>query len=426
MKTGNKKIFCSLAFSLLLVLSAVSPAYADGATNPLYPGRPNVVWNETSRSTVVVHIFNTTGYELDLTSSDFKDIDYPTDYHPQYGSTKASPFAFSPSGIPQVIPKQSAASFVVSWLDTALKNGFNNDNVLADLNIAYTMKQVVSSSAYNQSACPNPTTGDVTIHLDFNRVKEIQKSLKGEVFKLIVHSTEFLLDGAESVMEPNPIVLTGFLLSAYEIASDAKEIADRDGSSNQVYFSAYALPQNNSATSDFPGVYGGTNLNATSADAAAPYDGLYSQQGTTQGCPQAYIIPAVLVQRETGPSDGSLSGHMPVVFVTLSTVSDWEAALASQTQTTMQASPAGFKITQQLQREGRKGHAAFIKLTRTLNRNERELFDGAYKAIRDKKALTREQESLLLRFAEALEKHETTLPRLAAPMTQSIPANKNK
>lgn len=426
MNKDNKKIFYSLAVSLLFVLSAVSPAYAEGATNPLYPGRPNVVWNETSRSTVVVHIFNTTGYEMDLASSDFKDIDYPTDYHPQYGSTKASPFAFSPSGIPQKILKQSATSFVVSWLDTALKDGFNNDNVLADLNIVYTMKQVNSSSAYNQSACPNPTTGDVTIHLDFNRVKEVQKSLKGEVFKLIAHSAEFLLDGAESVIEPNPIVLTGFLLSAYEIASDSKEIAERDGSSNQVYFSAYALPQSNNATSNFPGVYGGTNLNATSSDAAAPYDGLYSQQGTTQGCPQAYIIPAVLVQRETGPSDGSLSGHMPVVFVTLATVSDWEAAIASQTKVTMQASSAGYKITQQLQREGRKRHAAFIKLTRTLNRNERELFDGAYKAIRDKKALTREQEALLLRFAEALEKHETALPRLTALTTQYVPANKNK
>ena len=89
--------------------------------------------------------------------------------------------------------------------------------------------------------------------------------------------------------------------------------------------------------------------------------------------------------------------------------------MKSQTQVEMQASAAGHKITQYLKREGKKGHIAFIKLARSLNHRELVLFDNAYKALEEKKALSREQEVLLAAFAEALEKHATSLPQMKNP-----------
>ena len=417
MNKDIKKTLGVLLISLLLVCSAPSPANAEGLTSPKYPGRPNVVWNVSLIEVVTVHVLNTTPYDMVLASSDFKDFYTVNSVYPQEKSTSVDPTAFTPSGIPNKIPAKSGASFVVSWLDTASSGGkeFNTDNVYPDRNMAYTMKQVVS----NLINCPNPPTGDVTVHLDFNRVKEAQPSLKGDIFKLIVSGAAFVVDVAEFAVEPNPLSFMGYLISAEEIGSTAKEIAERGGSSDQAYFSAYVLPMGDSTTGNFPATYAPTK-SFTSNDEAAPYDGLYSQHGQNGGgCPQSYIIPAVIVQRETGPSDTHLDGHLPVVFVTLATSVDWNSAMHSQTQVTPQASAAGYRITQHLQREGKKGHVAFIKLARTLNHSEFALFDDAYKALEQKKNLSREQEVFLLRFADALEKHETSLPKLKNPSVRT-------
>lgn len=409
MNKGIKKILKFFLISLILVLSTAPPAYADPLSSPKYPNRPNVAWNVSLIEVVTVHILNTTPFDmvLDGNLTDFKDFYSNDSFDPQHKGSSASPTAFTPSGIPYKIPAKSGASFVVSWLDTASGNGkaFNTDNVFTDRNVAYTMKQVASDSA----EC-SITTSDVTIHLDFNRVKNAQPSLKADIFKMVVNGAAFVIEAADFVAEPNPLAAVGFLLSAYEISASAAEIEKRDGSTDQSYFSAYVLPKGNSTETNFPNTYAPPQNLYTSSAQAAPYDGLYSQHGTSQGCPQAYIIPAVVVQRETGPSQGSLSGHLPVVFVTLATATDWNSAMDSQTQVTMQTSAAGYRIAQHLQREGKKGHVAFIKLARTLNHNERALFDNAYKAIEQKKNLSREQEALLGVFAEALEKHETKLP----------------
>ena len=416
-----KKTLSFLLISILIVFSAAAPAYAEGLTGPKYPDRPNVVWDVSLIEVVVVHIINTTPYEMDLASSDFKDFYTVNSVYPQEKTTSIDPVAFSPSGIPHKIPAKSGASFVVSWLDTASSSGkeFNTDEVYPDLNMAYTMKQVVSN--WPAQNCPNPTTGDVTVHLDFNRVKQQQKSLKGDIFKLMVSGAAFVVDVAEFAVEPNPLSFMGYLISAEEIGATAKEIAARGSTTDQAYFSAYILPMNNSLTGNFPGVYNSTNTSSsTTSEQAAPYDGLYSQQGPNGGgCPQSYIIPAVVVQRETGASDTHLDGHLPVVAVVLATSVDWNSAMKSQTQATMQASAAGYRIAQYMQREGKKGHAAFIKLARTLNHNELVLFDGAYNAIEQKKALSREQETLLELFAEALEKHATSLPTTKNPSVRT-------
>ena len=422
MNKGVEKILCSLVFSMLLAFSAAPSAYAEELTSPKYPGRPNVAWDVSLIEVVVVHVLNTTPYDMQIEStngkvdSDFKDFYTVNSVYPQEKGTSVSPTAVTPSGIPYKIPAKSGASFIVSWLDTASSGGkqFNADEVYPDLNITYTMKQVVSN--WPAQNCPNPTTGDVKILLDFNRVKQQQKSLKGDIFQLIVSGAAFVVDAAEFVVEPNPLSFMGYLISAEEIGSTAKEIAERSSSSNQAYFSAYVLPKGNSTTDNFPAAYAPPNKGYSSNDQAAPYDGLYSQHGPNGGgCPQAYIIPAVMVQRETGPDQGKLDGHLPVVFVTLATSVDWNSAMMSLNQPTMQASSAGYKITQYLNREGKKGHVAFIKLARTLNHNELVLLDGAYKAIEQKKALSREQEALLEVFAEALEKHATSLPTMKNP-----------
>lgn len=334
MKTNGKRTLFYLILPLLLMLTSMAPAYAAEKTGPAYPSRPNVVWNVSSRKVVVVHVLNTTAFDMELASNEFKNLWGNDGDHPQEGPTSMYPTAFSPSGIPHKIPAKSAASFVVSWLDTALDHGDNNNNVLPDLNMAYTMKQVDSTKWTPECS---PGVGDITIHFNFNRIKETQKSLKSEIFQLIAAGASFVLDAAEFAVHPNPID-AGYLLSATEIASTSKDIEAQDGASDQFYFSAYVLPKGNSTTSNFPGVYGGSaNLNATPADDAAPYDGLYSQHGTTQGCPQAYIIPAIMVQREKTPDHSNLNGHLPVVFVTLADAELWQRAMNSQKK----SEPAG-------------------------------------------------------------------------------------
>lgn len=410
MKTNGKRTLFYLILPLLLMLTSMAPAYAAEKTSPIYPERPNVVWNVSSRKVVVVHVLNATHFDMELESSGFPNVLGEDGDHPQDGPTNIPPAVFSPSGIPHKIPAQSAASFVVSWLDTAKGSGKNTDNVFPDLEMPYRMKQV-DASAWSPQCVPNKD--DITINLGFNRVKQSQPSLKSEVFHLVADIASTIIGTAEFVADPTPLGLveTGYLRSAAAIASDSKAIAARDGGSDQVYFSAYVLPKGDNSSANFPGVYGGTNLNATSSESAAPYDGLYSQQGSTQGCPQAYIISAVMVQRETSPDNGKLNGSLPAVFVTLVDAEKWQDASNSQMQVSLQTSSAGYKIAQQMQREGLNGRVAFVNLAGALPRGDHELLNNAYKAIEQKKALTREQEVFLLQFAEALEKHEKAMPK---------------
>lgn len=420
MNMGNKKILGSLVLFLLLLLIAVPPSYAEKATSPAHPERPNVVWGVTERKTVIVHLVNTTEFPLEYVSSDFKDYYHnsPAQYIGMDDSNNqpGDPIAFSPSGIPHIIPKNSSASFVVSWLDTSV-GGHSNSNVFPVTNMKYTMKNVISNQSPGN--CPKGiTSGDINIHMDFNRVDK-SGSLKYDVFKLMLHSTSLLIDSTE--MMENPIALMGFMTSATEIAEDASEIHSDSGSSDKVYFNAFVIaPGDDNDLKQIPEIHRTADISTTeTASEAAPYDGLYTDHDLTTGCPQAYIIPVVAVQREVASSHGELKGSLPAVFVAFVTEPDFVGALYSQTQVSMQASPAGYKISQQLQREGRNSQIAFIKLARTLNHDDRALFDGAYKAIQAKRPLSREQESFLLRFANGLEKHEKSLQQAAPNKTQT-------
>lgn len=79
-----------------------------------------------------------------------------------------------------------------------------------------------------------------------------------------------------------------------------------------------------------------------------------------------------------------------------------------------------------MQREGKKGHVAFIKLAGTLDYSDRALLSNAYKAIDANKPLSHEEEAFLLRFAEALEKHETSLPAPTKTNDRQSPVHKHK
>lgn len=407
MNKGFKKILGLLVVALSFGLAAAPPVYAAEKTSPAYPNRPNVVWDVSERKTVIVHLINATNFPMQVDGSDFKDY-VDNDHQVQlYGDQ--GPVAFSPSGIPQQIPAKRSAAFVVSWLDTQ-KNGNNTGDVMPDVALQYAMKGVTSN--YNKSSCPNGvTTGDVLLHLNFNRVKHTKDGLAGDIFKLMVSSTALVVDSVEMALEPNPISLAGVLISATEIAEDSAEIHQKnsDSDSDQLYFSAYVVAANGNLDQN-PEIHRTADMGTSeSAKEAAQYDGLYSIQDPTAGCPQAYIVPVVALEREMAASKGSLSGHLPAVVVALVTEPDIIAAMNSQTKVTVQASSAGYRMTQHLQREGHKGQVAFIKLARSLSSNDRALLDGAYKEIHAKKTLSREQEEFLLKFAIALEKHETKL-----------------
>ena len=422
-KTGMKTILgksvTALVLSMIIAMWPIQTAFADKPTTPSYANRPNLVWNVPDRETVIVHVLNTTPYDLEYVNSDFHDF---SQSHVQSTHSYAYPRVFTPSGIPHKIPSKTGATFVVSYIDTLDSKG--HWDVVNNLNMTYIMRNIDVTGHVDPKACANNVTkGDVTLLLNFNRVVESQDSLKGDVFKLIVAGTSMIVSTIGMIVEPNPLPVIEFLISAQEIAVTSKEIADRSGGSDQNYFSAYILPIGNSTTNGFPYVYMTENpKDYTDGSTAAQYAGLYSQQSSSGGCPQASIVSAVMVQRDTGPSDKTLDGNMPVAFVTLATLQDWISAMKAQQAQTPSSSAAGNRISQFLKREGKNGNVAFVKLARTLNDKEFNLLETTYDDLLKKKLLSRLEEDFLAHFADALEHHAVKLPPFAMPST--VPANK--
>ena len=432
MNKGIKRILASLVFSLLLGLFCAPPsAFADEISKPPdnVAKRPNVTWDVTNRKTVIVHMLNLTPYNIDYVSSDFKDyyVDYRVqDPHSQY-YRYANPTVFSPSGIPYKIPAQSGASFVVSWLDTAYLNNMSHDvtsddNIFTDAFMRYIVRQVKATDETGKKEY----VGDVGISLEFYRLKQ-DVSLNGIVImKKVLNCTSLLRSAITVVTNPTPGSVIGYLKTTEKMAQNAAEFKVKNTDTDQIFFNAFTLDKNNNLN-QIPEIYSDENLDRlASGQSSAPYDALYTQHATSSGYPNAAIVTAVTIQHEIGPNEQSLSGHLPELFVTIATAQDWNSSLHSQATVSLQASAAGNRITQHLERTGDKGRVAFIKLARTLSHEDLLLFNDAYAAIRAQKALSREQEVFLLRFAIALEKNAAKLETNATPAAHSLPAHKTK
>jgi hypothetical protein len=400
---ANKTIVC-LLFSLLLTITVFVPVNAEKEelSGPAEPGRPNVVWDVTNRRTAIIHIINTTPYDMDLKNEPFQDrngIDQAV--QTVTADPQERPFVFTPSGIPENIPARSGTSFVVSWMDTYYDGHFN---VYPDAQVIYTMRNVDASPSFKTGS---PMVSNVDILFAFNRVKETT-SLESGVFKTSLHTAALLVDTTEFLLEGNPVAFVGALMSAAELTEDVIDINEENDDSDQVYFAAYPIAKSGSLDSDFPGAYT-IGDEAVDKDEAAKHDGLYAQHGPTgAGNPQTYIIAYTSLLREQKADDEKLNGHLPVVFVTLVTMQDVDSIQNANTQVSQHASPAGHRISAYLQREGLNGQKAFIRLARTLSPNDARLLTEAYKTIRSDHALSHEQEALLVRFAVALEKMPMT------------------
>ena len=401
--SANKTIGC-LLLSLLLTITVFVPVNAEKEelSGPAAPGRPNVVWDVSNRRTAIVHIINTTPYDMDLKNEPFQDrngIDQAV--QTVTADPQERPFVFTPSGIPENIPARSGTSFVISWMDTYYDGHYS---VYPDAQVIYTMRNVDASYSFNNCS---PMVSNVDILLAFNRVQETT-SLESGVFKTSLHTAALLVDTTEFLLEGNPVAFVGALMSAAELTEDVIDINEENDDSDQVYFAAYSIPNSGSLDSDFPGAYT-IGDEAVDKDEAAKHDGLYAQHGPTgAGCPQTYIIAYTSLLREQKADGENLNGHLPVIFVTLVTMQDANSIKNANTQVSQNASPAGYRISAYIQREGMKGQKAFIRLARTLSPNDASLLTEAYAAIRSHHALSHEQEALLGRFAVALEKMPVT------------------
>ena len=427
-----KRLLASLTLILLPGLFCAPPsAFADEITKPpdQVARRPNVTWDVTNRKTVIVHMLNLTPYNIDYVSSDFKDyyVDYRVqDTHSQYGRY-ANPTVFSPSGIPYKIPAQSGASFVVSWLDTAYLNTIRgddtaDDNIFPDAFMRYIVRQVKATDEKGTKEYVD----DVGLSLEFYRLKQ-DVSLNGIVImKKVLNYTSLLRSAITVVTHPTPGSVIGYLKTTEKMAQNSAEFKVKNTDTDQIFFNAFILDKNDNLN-QIPEIYSDENLDKLTSDqSSAPYDALFTQHAASSGYPNASIITAVTIQHEIGPNEQSLSGHLPELFVTIATSQDWNAVRDTQVTVSLQASAAGNRITQHFERTGDKGRVAFIKLARTLSHEDLLLFNGAYAAIRAQKALSREQEAFLLRFAIALEKNATKLETNATPAAHNLPAHKIK
>ena len=395
MNTSSKKILGSLIVSLFLAMAFTTPAFAGSPSAP-YPERPNLIWDVSDRKTAVVHLVNTTPYSMVLATTPFVNKVYqqaPQDYD-------EGPIVFAPSGVPTKIPAQSGASFVISWLDT----GSGASDVKADAVMVYTIKDVDSSGMYTDTGCTvNAKKGDVSLQLEFDRVKQT-KNLRSDIFHVILNATAFIVDGLTIVAEPeDALAWAGFVTNAAELAADVTEINENNEDWDQIYFNSYILAYDGNAEK-IPGIY-----TYSDADTAAQYDGLYTQHGSTAGCPQSSLVVGTAILREKTASHKALDGNIPVVLVAVATSTDWSAGINATTSVSLSASKAGHQINEQVKREGKKGRIALFKLFRTMSQADRRVIDSAYKSINTHTPVTSQQEAMLEKLAAAFEKHATTM-----------------
>ncbi|HWR38712.1 MAG TPA: hypothetical protein VN611_04365 [Patescibacteria group bacterium] len=383
---------------LMFLLAAPGPAFA-GAPSPPHPDRPNVVWDVSAQKTVIVHLLNATPYNMVLKSSPFSNSNYQQEVQGQYDE---GAIMFTPSGIPQTVPKNSGRSFVVTMLD----NGSNASDVAGEYDMLYTLQQVDASSVFQPGACTiNPVKADVDVHLEFDHVKE-SKSLKGDIFDTVVEGLKVIVEGGEIVASGGEEGWFHFLESSAALAEDiATTINDANESSDQGYFNAFVVSYNNQLDTSLPGI----TTSATDSDTAAQYAGISTQQPYSHGCPQSIIEVPVVILREKGPNSKELNGNLPVILAAVVTQSDQTGAQVCLAKVSPESSRAGNKIMNLLKSEGLNGRKAVLKLFRTLDYQEISQLRETYKAIAGHKRLTEKQEDLLEQVAVALEKHQSYL-----------------
>ncbi len=396
MKTGARKTLGCLVLAVLLFVSFVTPVFA-GSPSPPWPSRPNLVWDVSSRKTAIVHLVNTTPFDMSLTTNPFVNKVYqqaPQDYD-------EGPIVYSPSGVPTKIPKQSGASFVISWLDT----GSGASDVKAEAVMVYTMA-VDTGDNYSDSLCgTNGKKGNVNLQIEFDRVKQT-KNLKSEIFKTVLNATSVIVDGLTMIAEPeDALAWAGFITNSVELVTDCKEINENNEDWDQIYVNSFILASDGNVNK-LPSIitdYG------SDENTASQYDGVATQQSTTNGCPQAYIVVGSAILREKQASHKTLDGNVPVLLVALATSTDWEAAISASTEVSLSASKAGYQISQQVKREGKNGRKALFKLVRTMSPGDLAILKSAYSSIQAHKALSQEQEGVLAKLAAAFEKHAATM-----------------
>lgn len=422
-----KKILKFLLILLFLSSSDATPALAgNDSPSPPHPTYPNLAWDVSERKTAVVYVFNATQSPMTLKNSPFTDASYSES--PQ--SYDAAPMVYSPSGLPRTIPAKYAAPFVISWMDT----GSSADKVYKEAVITYNMQNVDSTQMYTPDGCTvNSQKGPVDVLLEFDRVKpDSSKGMAGAVGKLILSSVASLTDLVGFVTEGNPIAFAGFLVAAAELPEEIMDINEIHNESwDQVYFNAFAV-----GSADASPTNGNPNtitqipqISYLQGDTSSPdnpqNDGVATQHAAGHGCPQSAIVVATALLREKKASDGNFDGGLPTVLVVVAENNDWQKALSPSTNVTMQASPAGYKISQQLKSEGKNGRKGYWTLLRSLSKEDNRLFIGAYAAIRASKALTHDQEDCLARVAAALEKHAATVPSAKSSVhNTTLPKNK--
>lgn len=430
MNMDIRRILGLLVFSLFLSLSNTVPAFAgNDSPSPPHPSYPNLAWDVSERKIAVVYVFNATPYAMALKTSPFVDSNYsesPQDY-------EGTPIVYSPSGLPRTIPANYAAPFVISWMDT----GSNAEDVYKEAVITYNMQNVDSTKMYTPAGCTvNPQIGPVDVLLEFDRVKpDSSKGMAGAVGKLILSSVASLTDIVGFVTEGNPVAFAGFLVAAAELPEEIMDINEIHNESwDQVYFNAFVV-----GSADASPTNGNPNtisqipqISYLQGDTSSPdnpqNDGVATQHAAGHGCPQSDIVVATALLREKTASDGNFDGGLQTVLVVVAENNDWQKALSTTANVTMQASPAGYKISQILKREGKTGKKAYWTLLRSLSRDDSRLFVDAYAAIRAHKPLTHDQEDCLARVAAAMEKHATTVQPAASAKSPvhntTLPKNK--
>ncbi|HWR37966.1 MAG TPA: hypothetical protein VN611_00580 [Patescibacteria group bacterium] len=392
MNSAIKNFFCGSILTMLLLLTPAAPSFASEPSAPTN-NRPYIAWDMTGRHSAIVYLLNLTPYNMSLKSSPFTDHVMDSD--------PSSPFMFSPTGIPNKVPAETGAAFMAVWQQDT------NGNVAGEYDLSYTIQGVDSTSHFGtgRDGCTvNPLVGDVTLHLEFDRVKE-SKTLKSDIFQDVIKSVKVIVQGGKVIASGGTAGMLKFLNCVYKLGQSIDNtINDANSNSDQGYFNAYILSYNGDMNKTPTIVSYESNPDKASENAA-----IATQQADGNGCPQAVLVVPVSILRERSADEESLSGNLPVILAAVVTIQDWASANVCSAEVKASISPAGNKIENLLRREGPRGQKTVFKLVNSLNASEFQNLTGAYEAISKNKHLSLHQEALLARLAIALEKNETSL-----------------
>jgi hypothetical protein len=413
----------ALAFALALL-----PGTVGAATTPNKQlTNVDLIQYAGAGNSVAVMVLNYTPYEIEYDSSSMDGTDSLTTNRDRM---EKKSFMFAPVGVPSSMPPIGTKwdsthqfldaspdasyhpySFVLSWDD--------RNKMIEQTSTLWKVRNVCYPSI---EECT--TKADVRLGMFFVR-QDPKPNLKSFFFGMIADVVKLGLTTAGLVASggTSKYLWVHEIMAVGELAGGPLAFAIQNTKEDQgprMYVSAMPIPGCPSACCNGigPGCMPSySNMNACDSS-ALPDDGAGVQWSTASGgnVPSRLFVTTQLLRGKSEERDVKI-GTLPIVTVVIWDAEWYQAAFdAWQIENPCQPTSATRKITSLLRQRGQKGLLQLSHLTRSLDPQQRQVFEKVLRATHGKHPLTKEQKQYLEEFATAFQQGKTTLqPKTPAP-----------